>query len=177
MTFISIASSFAIVLGFAGTIPHIATMVRTRSSAGQSPTGWFIGIAVNVMTGYVNLAGVGDVELGIGNVLAGTFALIALLCVVHFRRGTAAAVAPAPAPEAVVVEQPAFAPAVRVPFHELPTGELTAIKVEVDREHARRENDRAEQLAAHEADVERVGQDERAGSDVEPAYELDVLAA
>ncbi|MBB4663723.1 hypothetical protein [Conexibacter arvalis] len=137
MSLISIASSFAIVLGFAGTLPHIRTMVRSKSSNGQSPAGWMIGITVNVMTGYVNLAGVGAVMLGVGNVLAGTFSTIALACVVRYRRpaAEAAAVAPGPGPLATV--------------HELPTSEFHAIKTLIDEEHARREAFRVE-LAAEE---------------------------
>jgi len=132
MSLISIASSFAIVLGFAGTLPHIRTMVRSKSSNGQSPTGWMIGILVNVMTGYVNLAGVGAVMLGVGNVLAGTFAAIALACVVRFRQpAEAVAAAAGPRPLATV--------------HELPTGEFHAIKLLIDEEHARRESFRAAQ--------------------------------
>lgn len=128
MTPISIASSFAIVLGFAGTIPHIRTMLKHRSSGGQSPLGWMIGITVNVLTGYVNLAGLGAVMLGVGNVLAGTFSAIALACVVRFRGG--------PAPVAATA---AAEPRPVAAFHELPTGEFHAIKSLIDEEHARRE--------------------------------------
>jgi len=138
MSLISIASSFAIVLGFAGTIPHISTMVRTRSSAGQSSTGWFIGIAVNVMTGYVNLAGSHSIALGVGNVIAATFNLIALACVVRYRAGAGpesqlALAAPSAAALTALAGQPSA-------YHELPTSELVAIKSEIDREHERRES-------------------------------------
>jgi hypothetical protein len=135
MTPISIASSFAIVLGFAGTLPHIRTMLRTRSSDGQSPLGWMIGITVNVLTGYVNLAGLGAVMLGVGNVLAGTFSAIALACVVRFRGGS-------PASAAIAARPAAAAPVAA--FHELPTGEFHTIKSLIDEEHARRETHRAE---------------------------------
>ena len=131
MSLISIASSFAIVLGFAGTLPHIRTMVRSKSSNGQSPAGWMIGITVNVMTGYVNLAGTHALMLGVGNVLAGTFSTIALLCVVRYARPAAAA-EPAPAD-----------PRPLATVHELPTGEFHAIKLLIDEEHARRESFRA----------------------------------
>lgn len=133
MSLISIASSFAIVLGFAGTLPHIRTMVRSKSSNGQSPTGWLIGIVVNVMTGYVNLAGLGAVMLGIGNVISGSFATIALGCVVRYRQPVAEAAADAPA----------AAPRPLATVHDLPTGEFHAIKLLVDEEHARRESFRA----------------------------------
>ncbi|MDO8212870.1 hypothetical protein [Conexibacter sp. CPCC 206217] len=129
MTLISIASTLAIVLGFAGTVPHIRTMVRTRSSDGQSPTGWLIGIAVNVITGYVNLAGLGAVLLGVGNVVAGTFAAVALACVIRYRQPVASMPA-----VAVATDAPAL-----TTVHELPTGEFTVIKQLVDEEHARRE--------------------------------------
>lgn len=142
MSLISIASSFAIVLGFAGTLPHIRTMVRSQSSNGQSPTGWLIGIAVNVMTGYVNLAGLGAVMLGVGNVIAGTFAAIALACVVRYRQPADALAAAVPAAE----------PRPLAVVHELPTGEFHAIKLLVDEEHARRESFRA--AAASEPEPE-----------------------
>lgn len=138
MTLISIASSFAIVLGFAGTLPHIRTMVKSRSSNGQSPLGWMIGITVNVLTGYVNLAGLGALMLGVGNVLAGTFSAIALACVVRFRGG--------PAAEAGQVAVATADPQPVAAFHELPTGEFHAIKLMIDEEHARRETFRAERV-------------------------------
>lgn len=149
MTLISIASSFAIVLGFAGTLPHIRTMVRNRSSNGQSPTGWLIGIAVNVMTGYVNLAGLGAVMLGVGNVIAGTFAAIALACVVRYARPAdeaAAAVAAAPVADARPLAV----------VHELPTGEFHAIKLLIDEEHARRESFRADPVVTDMREFEAV---------------------
>lgn len=156
MTLISIASSFAIVLGFAGTLPHIRTMVRSRSSNGQSPTGWLIGIAVNVMTGYVNLAGLGAVMLGVGNVLAGTFAAIALFCVVHYARAAeSAAGVGAGAGAGAAGAAPAFAEAAETRplsiVHELPTGEFHAIKLLVDEEHERRERFREAPTAQLEA--------------------------
>lgn len=136
MSFVSIASSIAIVLGFAGTLPHIAQMLRTRSSGGQAPLGWIFGITVNVMTGYVNLVGLGATMLGIGNVLAGTFNAIALTLVLRFSADPPAA-APAAAPPAG--------------FHELPTGELEAIKSLIEQEHARRASHRADDPARAEA--------------------------
>jgi hypothetical protein len=150
MTLISIASSFAIVLGFAGTLPHIRTMVHSRSSDGQSPTGWLIGIAVNVMTGYVNLAGLGAVMLGVGNVLAGTFAALALACVVRYRRPADKLAGVVFAPAGVGAAPPLAT------VHELPTSEFHAIKQLVDEEHARRESFRVqpELAAAHEPALE-----------------------
>lgn len=126
MSFISIASSIAIVLGFAGTLPHIVTMLRTRSSGGQAPLGWVFGITVNVMTGYVNLVGLDATMLGTGNVLAGAFNAIALALVLRFDAAVPA-----------VAQMPAVA-APRSHFHELPTGEFDAIKSLIDEEHARR---------------------------------------
>lgn len=146
MSFISIASTFAIVLGFAGTIPHIRTMLKSRSSGGQSPLGWSMGISVNVLTGYVNLAGPGAIMLGVGNVLAGTFSVIALTCVVRFRHGAAEHAAVAVA--AVVPEQARALFA----FHELPTGEFDALKSLIDEEHARRETFQAADAHAEPAE-------------------------
>jgi len=150
MSLISIASSIAIVLGFAGTLPHIRTMVRSKSSNGQSPTGWMIGIVVNVMTGYVNLVGLGALMLGVGNVLAGSFSAIALGCVVRYARpadGTAAAEMPQAHRLATV--------------HELPTGEFHAIKLLIDEEHARRESFRVAAAQPVEPAVEPVAADLR----------------
>ncbi len=138
MTLISIASSIAIVLGFAGTLPHIRTMVLSRSSNGQSPTGWLIGILVNVMTGYVNLAGLGAVMLGVGNVIAGSFAAVALFCVIHYRRLRAPTAAPAEA------ERPT--PARSRPCTSCRPASSTAIKALIDEEHARRESFRVARL-------------------------------
>ena len=114
MTLISIASSIAIVLGFAGTLPHIRTMVLSRSSNGQSPTGWLIGILVNVMTGYVNLAGLGAVMLGVGNVIAGSFAAVALCCVIRYRGGSATPAADVAGAEAAAAAAPRPLATVRV---------------------------------------------------------------
>ena len=94
MSLVSIASSIAIVLGFSGTLPHIAMMLRTRSAGGQAPLGWIFGITVNVMTGYVNLFGIGATLLGVGNVLSGTCNAIALALVLRFGSGGAPAAAP-----------------------------------------------------------------------------------
>lgn len=135
MTFISIASTIAIVLGFAGTLPHIVTMLKTRSSGGQAPLGWIFGITVNVMTGYVNLFGLGATMLGFGNVLAAAFNVVALALVLRFGPG-----------EAAVAEEPAPGGY----FHELPTGEFDAIKSLIDEEHARRESFRIDGHELHD---------------------------
>jgi hypothetical protein len=141
MSLISIASTIAIVLGFAGTLPHIATMLQTRSSGGQAPLGWVFGITVNVMTGYVNLVGLGATMLGVGNVLAGAFNGIALALVLRYGRAEQAAAG---------AQQPAAAPAPRGYFHELPTGEFDAIKSLIDEEHARRESFRVDGHELHD---------------------------
>lgn len=153
MSFVSIASSLAIVLGFSGTLPHIRTMLRTRSSDGQSALGWSIGITVNALTGYVNLFGIGAVMLGIGNVLAGTFSTIALLCVLRFRRARQTATTPASAPVLAV--------------HELPTHEFHAIKSLVDEEHARRERSRVARATHAEAEAERADVEQH---ELQPAF-------
>lgn len=140
MSFISIASTIAIVLGFAGTLPHIATMLQTRSSGGQAPLGWIFGITVNVMTGYVNLVGLGATMLGVGNVLAGAFNVVALVLVLHYGRREAAV---------AVADEPAVA-APRGYFHELPTGEFDTIKSLIDEEHARRESFRVDGHELHD---------------------------
>jgi hypothetical protein len=140
MTLISIASSIAIVLGFAGTLPHIVTMLKTRSSGGQAPLGWMFGITVNVMTGYVNLVGLGATMLGVGNVIAGAFNVVALALVLRFGIGEAA----------VATESAEDDTTPRGYFHELPTGEFDSIKSLIDEEHARRESFRIDGHELHD---------------------------
>jgi hypothetical protein len=157
MSLISIASTFAIVLGLAGTLPHIHAMLQTRSSGGQAPLGWAFGITVNVLTAYVNLAGLGATILGVGNLVAGVLNAAAFALVVRFsmREPARAPVPDVPEPALaatpIVTEPtPVVTPVVAEPvlaavsqsrpaFHELPTSEFHRIKSLIDEEHARRQ--------------------------------------
>ncbi len=127
MTILSIASTCAIVLGLAATLPQIATMLRTRSAHGQSPLGWTLGLSVNVLMGYVNLVGFHAALLGLGNFAGAALNAIALACVMRLAVGAATG-----------------APA----FVELPTEELHVIKRQIEEEHVRRETRRTEPAPA-----------------------------
>jgi hypothetical protein len=131
MTILSIASTFAIVLGVAATLPQIATMLRTRSAHGQSPLGWTLGLSVNVLMGYVNLVGFHAALLSLGNFAGAGLNAVALACVLRLAVGVATA-SHAEASHAAVV-QPVAA------FEELPTDEFHVIKRRIDEEHVRRE--------------------------------------
>jgi hypothetical protein len=41
-------------LGLGGIVPQLVCMARARSAAGQSPSGWAMGVAANLSMGYVN---------------------------------------------------------------------------------------------------------------------------
>jgi len=130
MNIIPIASSAAIVLGLAATLPQITTMVRTRSASGQSPLGWTLGLSVNVLMGYINLTGLHAELLGLGNLAGAALNAIALSCVMRF----AVERYEEPAPAVVGIVEPATPS-----FEALPTEELYVIKSRIDAEHARRE--------------------------------------
>ncbi|MCW2952726.1 MAG: hypothetical protein JWQ48_1896 [Conexibacter sp.] len=131
MTILSIASTCAIILGVAATLPQIATMIRTRSAHGQSPLGWTLGLSVNVLMGYVNLVGFHAALLSLGNFAGAALNAIALACVLRLAVRVATAPHAGVAPAAVA--QPLAA------FEELPTDEFHVIKRQIDEEHVRRE--------------------------------------
>lgn len=138
MSFLSIASSIAIVLGLTGTVPQIVAMLRRRSAAGQSPVGWGIGIVVHALMGYVNYFGYGATTLAVGSGFSLTLAAVALTCTLRLPREPAAAI---PEPE------------------ELPTGDLAEMLQALAEERERREARRRAQAEAHEA-RRRAGQPE-----------------
>jgi hypothetical protein len=142
MNTIQIASTIAVVTGLAGLVPQIWAMTSTRSSSGQSPTGWTLGIGVNVLMGYVNFAAYHANGLAVGNALGVLLCSVALAAVLRFR-------APEVAEEdRPVMEAPEFAAAptaVRpaggadpVVLTELPTREFFLVKQEIEQEEARR---------------------------------------
>lgn len=127
VTIISLISTFAILLGIGGVLPQIAAMVRRRSAAGQSPVGWFLGVTVNVLMGYVNLAGYGATTLALGNACGGLLCLVALGCAVRLPRA-------AGEPSAVRPPDPL----------EMSTGDLSEMLTTLARERQRREARRRE---------------------------------
>jgi hypothetical protein len=134
---ISLISTAAILVGLAGTLPQIATMLRSRSSHGQSPLGWGLGISVNAMMAYVNLIGFHAAMLALGNVTGAALCTVALGCV---RRLGGQGAAPSP--------EPMFAGLPQTAFSELPTAELVAVRKHLATEEGRRIELRRRRLVA-----------------------------
>jgi hypothetical protein len=91
---IATISMLAAVIGIAGIAPQLITMLRARSSAGQSTVGWSLGSATNASLAFVNLLGYHAAVLGCGNLLSLSGCLTAVYLVRRFRR---ARVEPEPA--------------------------------------------------------------------------------
>jgi hypothetical protein len=150
MTTIQIASTIAVVTGLAGLVPQIWAMTSTRSSSGQSPTGWSLGIGVNALMAYVNLVAYHAVGLAFGNAMGMLLCSVALGAVLRFRQSqiveeedralmAAPDFAGEPAPDATVptAVRPAGT-ADAIALSELPTGQFWTIKQEIEQEEARR---------------------------------------
>ena len=88
-TIIATISMLAAVIGIAGIVPQLITMLRARSSAGQSTVGWSFGIATNTSLAFVNLLGYHALVLGSGNLASLTGCLTAVYLVRRFRRAAA----------------------------------------------------------------------------------------
>lgn len=86
MNLLPVISTIAIVLGLAGVLPQIVAMLSRRSAAGQSSLGWTLGVAVNAMMAYVNLAGYGALALAFGNAAGGLLCAVALACTMRLPR-------------------------------------------------------------------------------------------
>jgi hypothetical protein len=82
---IATISMLAALIGIAGIVPQLITMLRARSSAGQSTVGWSFGIATNAALAFVNLLGYHAFVLGAGNLLSLSGCLTALYLVRRFR--------------------------------------------------------------------------------------------
>jgi hypothetical protein len=85
-TLIATISMLAAVIGIAGIVPQLITMLRARSSAGQSTVGWSFGIATNTSLAFVNLLGYHALVLGSGNLASLSGCLTAVYLVRRFRR-------------------------------------------------------------------------------------------
>jgi hypothetical protein len=82
---IATISMLAALIGIAGIVPQLITMLRARSSAGQSTVGWSFGIATNASLAFVNLLGYHALVLGAGNLLSLSGCLTAVYLVRRFR--------------------------------------------------------------------------------------------
>jgi hypothetical protein len=85
-TLIATISMLAAVIGIAGIVPQLITMLRARSSAGQSTVGWSFGIFTNTSLAFVNLLGYHALVLGTGNLVSLGGCLTAVYLVLRFRR-------------------------------------------------------------------------------------------
>jgi uncharacterized membrane protein YccC len=126
-TLIATISMLSAVIGIAGIVPQIMTMLRARSSAGQSTVGWSFGIFTNASLAFVNLLGYHALVLGSGNLASLSGCLTAVYLVRHFRRRDAE-----PAVEAVT---------------DLRTQEFETLRDAVLIEHHRRTGERELALA------------------------------
>jgi hypothetical protein len=134
MSLLPILSSAAIVIGLAAALPQLSAMVRARSAAGQSALGWMLGATVNTLMAYVNFVGYHATPLALGNVASLTICLAAVGLVVRFG-----------APAEDLVDAPGDAP---LAFHDLPTLELVVLRDQLEHETRRRDERRAQLVAA-----------------------------
>lgn len=88
-TLIATISMLAALIGIAGIVPQLITMLRARSSAGQSTVGWSFGIFTNASLAFVNLLGYHALVLASGNLASLSGCLTAVYLVRRFRRAAA----------------------------------------------------------------------------------------
>jgi uncharacterized protein with PQ loop repeat len=84
-TLIATISMLAAVIGIAGIVPQLITMLKARSSAGQSTVGWSFGIFTNVSLAFVNLLGYHALVLASGNLISLSGCLTAVYLVRRYR--------------------------------------------------------------------------------------------
>jgi hypothetical protein len=120
-------SMLAVLIGVTGIVPQLVTMLRNRSSAGQSKLGWALGFTANFALAFVNAFGNHAMVLAIGNVLSFSGCLAAVFLAWRFPDE----VEQAPMDELVT---------------DMRTGEFAALRDVVIAEHQRRTGDL--QLAA-----------------------------
>ncbi|HTU96720.1 MAG TPA: hypothetical protein VMF14_12825 [Solirubrobacteraceae bacterium] len=117
----------AVLIGVTGIVPQLVTMLRNRSSAGQSKLGWSLAFTANFALAFVNAFGNHAPVLAVGNVLSFSGALTAVYLAWHFPAESE----PAPVDELVT---------------DMHTSEFVALRDAVIAEHHRRTGDL--QLAA-----------------------------
>jgi hypothetical protein len=122
-------SMVAVLIGVTGIVPQLVTMLRHRSSAGQSKLGWSLAFAANFALAFVNAFGNQAPVLAIGNVLSFSGCLTAVFLAWRFPAETETALESGPAPVDALVT-------------DMHTGEFAALRDAVIAEHRRRTGDR-----------------------------------
>lgn len=120
-------SMLAVMIGVTGIVPQLVTMLRNRSSTGQSKLGWSLGFTANLALAFVNAFGNHAPVLAVGNVLSFTGCLTAVFLAWRFHGE----------PEQAPVDELVT---------DMHTGEFAALRDAVIAEHHRRSSD--VQLAA-----------------------------
>jgi hypothetical protein len=96
MSYITLISTAAMLLGLGGIVPQIFRMARARSAAGQSAIGWLMCMGAQLSMAYLNGLVFGAPLLTASNLTAATLCAIALVLIgVMGRRAPAAAPAAA----------------------------------------------------------------------------------
>lgn len=151
---ITTISMLAVVVSVTGNIPQLVTMLRKRSSSGQSILGWGLGFTANFALVFVNGIGYHAPLLAAGNVLSAT-ACVTAMCLVRLYRGKPAVpAATAPEAPAVDADRPAEASVASAPVPVAPppafahavtdmrTQEFVLLRDLVVAEHHRRTGER-----------------------------------
>jgi hypothetical protein len=123
-------SMLAVLIGVTGIVPQIVTILRNRSSNGQSKLGWSLAFTANFALAFVNAFNHAPV-LAVGNALSFSGALTAVFLIWRF---------PAE-PELEHAHEPAGAPVDEL-VTDMHTGEFAALRDAVLAEHHRRTGDR-----------------------------------
>jgi hypothetical protein len=121
-------SMLAVLIGVTGIVPQLVTMLRNRSSTGQSKLGWSLALTANFALAFVNAFGNHAPVLAVGNVMSFSGALTAVFLVWRFPT------------EADHEHEPAGAP-VDALVTDMHTGEFVALRDAVLAEHHRRTSD------------------------------------
>jgi hypothetical protein len=87
--YITSISMLAVVISVTCNVPQLLTMLRTRTSSGQSILGWALGFTANSGLAFVNWFGYHSPVLAIGNVLSLSACLTAICLVRLYRPGAA----------------------------------------------------------------------------------------
>ena len=88
--YITSISMLAVVISVTCNVPQLVTMLRTRTSSGQSSLGWALGLTANSGLAFVNWFGYHSPVLAVGNVLSVSACLTAICLVRLYRDGAAA---------------------------------------------------------------------------------------
>ncbi len=83
--FIVMLSILAAAVNITGIVPQLLTMLRQRSSKGQSPVGWSLSASCSLSLLFVNLVGYHAPVLAMGNLLSATGCLTAVTLARRYR--------------------------------------------------------------------------------------------